>query len=92
MFVRVILTVVFLSLIFWLITGVLRKKRATGGTGYSAPFAGIPGRDLKALRLVCRGDERRVRRLIEYELERSPGITNREACRRAVQSLRRDNA
>ena len=46
----------------------------------------------RRLRLLCRGDTALAERLIEYEMQRRPGISRREAAGRAVDSHRRDNA
>ena len=46
----------------------------------------------RRLRLICRGDTALAERLIEYEMQRRPGISRREAARRAIDSHRRDNA
>jgi len=40
--------------------------------------------------LGCGGDRRRAERLQEYEYQRSPGISNREAAQRAWERLQRD--
>lgn len=87
---RLLLAAIAISVAVWLVITAYRKRRF-GISLPGSPFAGIPGRDLKALRLVCRGDESRVTRLIEYEIERSPGISNKQACRRALERLKRDN-
>jgi hypothetical protein len=54
-------------------------------------LSGIRGRDLKALRNICRGDVERMSRLIEHEKNRRPGLNNQEACRRVIDSFARDN-
>jgi hypothetical protein len=43
------------------------------------------------LRLLCRGDQKQMERLIALEMARAPEITRGEAARRAVVSLRRDH-
>jgi hypothetical protein len=43
------------------------------------------------LRLLCRGDQKQMERLIALEMTRAPKITRDEAARRAVVSLRRDH-
>ena len=40
---------------------------------------------------LCRGNRERMERLIDYELERQPGIARETAIARAVLSIRRDN-
>jgi hypothetical protein len=40
---------------------------------------------------MCLGDEATVDRLIAGELSRNPGISEADACRRAVQAIQRDN-
>lgn len=42
------------------------------------------------LRQLCFGDDAAVTRLIAAEHARRPGLSELEACRRAVQSIRRD--
>ena len=44
----------------------------------------------EALLLMCHGRHDVVRRLIVFELERAPKISEREAAARAVDRLRRD--
>ena len=46
-----------------------------------------PYRELLAM---CRGDERRARRLIEAEKARRPALSDTQAARRAVLSWQRD--
>jgi len=43
------------------------------------------------LERICMGDAERMRRLIEFEQRRAPGISEAEACRRAVATYRADN-
>jgi len=50
-----------------------------------------PGPDPRALLLrICHGDIDRVGRLVTYELERAPGISEHAACVRAVERWQRD--
>jgi hypothetical protein len=46
----------------------------------------------RRLRLICRGDAVLAERLIEYEMQRRPWISRREAARRAIEAHLRDNA
>jgi hypothetical protein len=89
---RLILPAIAIAVIVWVCITAYHKRRV-GGTTFrtGSPIDAIRSRDLKALRLVCRGDESRMQRMIEYEIERSPGISNKQACRRAVDRFKRDN-
>ena len=40
---------------------------------------------------MCFGDEGAVERIITGELSRTPGLSEGEACRRAIRRLRREN-
>ena len=78
--------------ILWAVFKSLRSRRTPAGREDARDsFSGIPRDDLKRLRTVCRGDVEQMNRLIEYEKDRRPGINNREACRKAIASLTRDN-
>jgi hypothetical protein len=48
-------------------------------------------KDRARLLQICFGDQTAVDRLIEGERSRAPGIPEAEACRRAIQRVRRDN-
>jgi len=61
-----------------------------GLLGLLNPFARRPTDPRAALLRVCHGDQERARRLIEYELERAPGLTEEHACVRALERWRRD--
>lgn len=43
------------------------------------------------LRLLCRGDQKLIERLVALEMTRAPTITRGEAVKRAITSLRRDH-
>jgi hypothetical protein len=45
----------------------------------------------KQLRRICLSDDRKVERLIDAEMTRSPGISRGEAASRAVDRYQRDN-
>lgn len=45
----------------------------------------------RALVKLCLGDTERAERLLQRELDRSPGISHAEACRRAIVGYQRDN-
>jgi hypothetical protein len=50
------------------------------------------GRKERALLLhMCFGDQEAASRLIQGERSRSPGLSEAQACRRAIQRLQRDN-
>lgn len=40
---------------------------------------------------ICHGDRGRARRLMRYEKDAAPGISDAEACRRAIDRYYRDN-
>lgn len=44
----------------------------------------------RALQL-CRGDANRLERLVALEIERRPGLSRKNAVRRVVESIARDN-
>jgi hypothetical protein len=43
------------------------------------------------LRQICHGNEAQAERLVQGELDRSPGISRAQAAARAVERYRRDN-
>ena len=90
--IRLVLIVAIVLAILWSVLKALRG-RAPGITGDSdgGQLSGIPKDELRRLRNICRGDVEQMKRLIEYEKDRRPGIKNDEACRRAIASLTRDN-
>jgi hypothetical protein len=48
-------------------------------------------RERATLRQLCLGDDAAVERLISGEQARSPGLTEAQACRRAIRRIRHDN-
>jgi len=73
-----------------------RERKARGfrePTMRSRPSEEPPRHGLSSndrLILACGGDRKKAERLQEYEYQRSPGITNEEAARRAWERLQRD--
>jgi len=91
MILRAVLFVVAALIITRVVLLVLRGRRRTPNYPTADTLGGIPGRDLKALRNICRGDVEKMKRLIEHEKQQRPGINSREACRRVIDSFGRDN-
>ena len=89
--IRFVLLVATALAIIWAVFKALRGRTLEARENRSDSFSGIPRGDLNRLRSVCRGDVEQMNRLIEYEKDRRPGITNREACLKAIASLTRDN-
>lgn len=52
---------------------------------------GVPSATWRHLVHIAGGDVERARALIEGEKRRNPGISERAACQRAIQSYQRDN-
>jgi hypothetical protein len=91
MILRAVLFVVVALIITRVVFIVLRGRRLRPNYPTADTLVGIPGHDLKTLRNICRGDVEKMKRLIEHEKERRPGLDNREACRRVIDSYSRDN-
>lgn len=91
MILRAVLFVVIALIITRVVFLVLRGRRRIHNYPTADTLAGIPGRELRALRTICRGDVEKMKRLIEHEKQRRPGLDNLEACRRVIDSYSRDN-
>ena len=90
--IRLLLIAAVVVAILWAIFKALRSRGTTRvNDDIVDSLSGIPRDDLKRLRNICRGDVDQMNRLIEYEKGRRPGINNREACRKAIANLTRDN-
>ncbi len=60
-----------------------RRSSSNSRSGFNA--------DWKRLVLLCHGDEERAKRLMQYEKKANPGLSEREACERAIDRYYRDN-
>ena len=90
--IRLVLIAAVVLAILWAVFKALRGRGTIGvNENIGDSLSGIPRGDLKRLRNICRGDVDQMNRLIDYEKGRRPGITNGEACRKAIASLTRDN-
>ena len=72
-----ILIVAVIGLLVWMIVGLLLRRGRSGGLH-------------DRLLVLCRDDAGRVDRLVQLERERTPGISEAEAYRRAISRLERD--
>jgi|GEM_PF-6646675 len=52
---------------------------------------GLDRNELAQLTRMCGGDQAAAARLIDGECSRTPGLSQAQACRRAIQRLQRDN-
>jgi hypothetical protein len=75
--VRFILIALFVVLIFYVLQRLLQWWQIQD--------------DWKVLLNICHGDQERAKRLIQHEKRTNPGITDEEACRRAIGRYHRDN-
>lgn len=72
----------------WLIAAVIICILGGGAWWLAVRDRRSPERDLQR---ACWGNGAQASRLIEYELQRTPGISRKEAASRALQSHKRDN-
>jgi len=71
---------------------VIPFRRLKQGLGRVLGFEARRERRERAhLLRMCAGDESAVERIIRGECARLPGLSEAEACRRAIRLLRRDN-
>jgi hypothetical protein len=89
MAVKIIVILVAATLLVWIVVTI--RNYARGGSYSPAGLDGVPKNELRTLKNICRGDADRMYRLVEYEKNRNPGISNKEAVRRAISSYSRDN-
>ena len=47
-------------------------------------------REERQLLAICRGDVEQMQRLVEFERKRRPELTQRQACRMAIERYQRD--
>lgn len=91
MILRAVLVVVAVLIIARIVLLVLRGRRRVTNYPTADTLGGIRRSDLKILRNICRGDVEKMKRLIEHEKDRLPGLNSQEACRRVIDSYSRDN-
>ena len=84
----IVIRLVFIVLLVFLIVSLAQKlapevRRFLRGSSFHSEW--------KHLLHLCGGDHERASRLLQHEKKNNPGLSDLEACRRAIEKYYRDN-